>query len=189
MTQSSLSQHSQADIIWLTLAYSYSTLAFTDFPYREKVREKVDALFLKIGDWLQHVHTDPRRSIHEYNGSDFSVQKFEVHLANIPLGNHFHTKSVWYKEFDRTDLWKLSELFIFDEGHGLLLLQDLDPEWKVIGKMEELRIRARDIIVIPPFQAHTLFLEPGTKFRWFRPHPFDQENMDMNPYKLEIPVK
>lgn len=57
----------------------------------------------------------------------------------------------------------------------------------MIGKIEELNIRAQDIIVIPPFQAHTLYLDPGTRFRGFRPYPFDKDNMDMNPYKLELP--
>lgn len=187
MTSSNSLRHSKSDIIGSALAYQYATQAFTDFPYASRVRGKVDALFSEIGDWLQHVHTDARRSIHEYNWSDFSVQRFEVHSANIPLGNHFHKKSEWHRESDGTDLWKLSEMFVFDEGQGLLLLQNIDPEWKVIGKVEQFSIMARDIIVIPPFQAHTLFLDPGTKFRWFRPYPFDKDDMDMNPYKLELP--
>ncbi|MBX9809908.1 hypothetical protein K2X92_05960 [Candidatus Gracilibacteria bacterium] len=181
------SKHSKSDIIGSALAYQYATQAFTDFPYAGKVREKVDALFSILGDGIQHVHTDHRRSIHEYNGSDFSVQSFEVHSADVPLGNHFHKKAVGYTESNGTDLGKLSEMFVFDEGQGLLLLQDLDPEGNVIGKIEELSIRARDIIVIPPFQAHTFFLESGTKFRGFRPYPFNKDDMDLNKFELELP--
>lgn len=184
MTLMNSSNHSQSDIIWSALAYQYATQAFTDFPYASKVREKVDALFAKIGDWLQHVHTDDRRSIYEYNGSDFSVQSFEVHSANIPLGNHFHKKSVWNIESNGSDLWKLSEMFIFDEGSWVLLLQKLSPDGKTIAKMEEFRILTQSILVINPFEAHTLYLEPGTKFRWFRPYPFDKDDMDMNSHPL-----
>lgn len=187
MTIKNFSEHSKSDIIWSALAYQYATQAFTDFPYASKVREKVDALFSMIGDWMQHVHTDSRRSIYEFNGSDFSVQSFDVHSADVPLGNHFHKKWEWHIESDGTDLWKLSEMFVFDKGKGLLLLQNLDPDWKVIGKIESFRILAQDIIVIPPFQAHTFFLDPGTKFRWFRPYPFDKNDMDMNSHKLELP--
>ena len=187
MTLINSSKHSKSDIIGSALAYEYATRTWTDFPYTWKVREKVDALFSEIGDLLQLVHTDDRRSIYEYNGSDFSVQSFEVHSTNVPLGNHFHKKSEWHKESDGTDLWELSEMFIFDEGQGLLLLQNLDLEWKVIGKIEEFSIRAGNILVIPPFQAHTLFLDPKTKFRWFRPYPFNKNDMDMNLHKLELP--
>lgn len=180
-------EHTQADIIWTALAYNHMSQWFIDHPYVSRVREKVDALFLQIGKWLEHVHTDSRRSIYEYNWSDFSIQKFEVHSGDVPLGNHFHKKSIWFLESHETGLWKLSELFVFDEGWGSLFLQDIDPEWAVIERIEEIKIRARDIIAILPFQAHTLFLEPGTRFRWFRPYPFDRDDMDMNSFKLELP--
>ena len=188
MNQSITSRNSQADIIGSALAYQHATQAFTDYPYAAKVREKVDALFFILGEWVQHVHTDNRRSIYEHNGTDFSVQSFEVHSADVPLGNHFHKKWEWHITPDGIDLWKLSEMFVFDEGRGLLLLQDLDSEWKVIGGIKKIKILVKDIIVIPPFQAHTFFLEPGTKFRWFRPYPFDKEDMDMNAHKIELPI-
>ncbi len=189
MVQLHSQQHTRDDIIWSALAYKYSTQVFTDYPYAEKVRDKVDALFLQIWGWLKHVHTDTRRTIHEFNGDDFSVQRFDVHSSNILLGNHFHKKSMWHTESDGLDLWKLSELFIFDEGGWFLLLQNIDPEWQIFWKIEKFRILARDILVIPPFQAHTLFLESGTKFRWFRPYRFDETDMDMNPCILELPTK
>lgn len=185
MIQSNVSEHSKADIIWAALAYQYTNQAFTDFPYSSRVRKKVDALFLQIGEWLKHAHTDFRRSIHEYNGSDFSIQSFEVHSANIPLGNHFHKKSVWHTESDGIDLWQLSELFVFDEGEGILLLQKLSPGGIALSKIEEFRMISHHILVINPLEAHTLYLEPGTKFRWFRPYPFDVKDMDLNPYRLE----
>lgn len=187
MVLTNSAKHGKSDIIGSALAYEYATRTWTDFPYASKVREKVDILFSEIGDLLQNVHTDDRRSIYEYNGSDFSIQAFEVHSANVPLGNHYHKKSVGHTESDGTDLWELSEMFVFDEWRWILLLQYIDPEWKVIWKIEEFSIRAGDILVIPPFQAHTLFLDPKTKFRWFRPYPFDKDNMDMNTHKLELP--
>lgn len=189
MALSNAPKHSKSDIIWSALAYQYATQTFTDFPYSSIVREKVDALFSQIGEGLKHVHTDSRRSIHEHNGSDFSIQSFEVHSANIPLGNHYHRKSVWHMESDGTDLWQLSELFVFDKGSGILLLQKLSPEGDAISNVEEFNLRANDILVLSPLVAHTLYLEPGTKFRWFRPYPFDSSDMDMNPYKLELPVR
>lgn len=179
-------EHSKADIIWSALAYQYTVPSLIKDSQAIAVREKVNALFSDIGPSLQHVHTDSRRSIHEYNWSDFSIQWFEVHSADVPLGNHFHRKSVWHVGSNWTDLWQLSEMFIFDEWKGLLLLQQLDPEWNIVGRMKEFSILARDIIVIPPFIAHTLYLKSDTKFRWFRPYPFDKNNMDMNPYKLEL---
>lgn len=179
--------HSESLIIGSALAYEYATQTFTDYSYATKVRGRIDALFWEIWVWIQHAHTDARRSIHEYNGTDFSIQSFEVHSSDVPLGNHYHKKAIWHQEPDGTDLWKLSELFVFDQGKGVLLLQDIDPEGRVIWTVQKFTIRARDIIVIPPFQAHTLFLEAGTKFRWFRPYPFNQDDMDLNAHKLEIP--
>ncbi len=41
-------------------------------------------------------------------------------------------------------------------------------------------------MVIPPFQAHTFFLDSGSIMRGFRPYPFDENDKDMNPYKLEL---
>lgn len=187
MTSSWSLKHSQSDLIRSALVYQYAMQGWIEQSYILIVREKIDILFSQIWNWLHHVHTDARRTIHEHNGHDFSVQSFEVHSANVPLGNHFHKKSEWYIEFDGTDLWELSEMFIFDEWGWVVLLQDIDPEWKVIWKIKEFSLRARDILVIPPLQAHTLFLDLGTKFRWFRPYPFDKDNMDMNPHKLELP--
>lgn len=174
-------RHSKSDII------NSALIQTSGYSYVSEVQEKVDILFSEIADLLQHVHTDERRSIYEYNGSDFSVQSFEVHSANVPLGNHFHKKSESHTELHWSQLWKLSEMFIFDEWRWIVLLQDIDPEWKVIWKIKEFSIRAGNILVIPPFQAHTLFLDPKTKFRWFRPYPFNKDDMDMNPYKLELP--
>lgn len=85
-------RHSKSDII------NSALIQTSGYSYVSEVQEKVDILFSEIADLLQHVHTDERRSIYEYNGSDFSVQSFEVHSANVPLGNHFHKKSESHTE-------------------------------------------------------------------------------------------
>lgn len=180
-----LSQHSQSDIIWSALGWLHETDDIIAFSYSVQLQQQMNDLFHSIGDQLTLVHSDARRSIREYNGPDFSVQGFEVYSADIPLGNHYHKKAVWHTN---PDLWKLSEVFVFDEGWGWLLLQQLDPEWKVMSRIEKIKIRIWDVLPIPPFLAHTLFLEPGTKFRWFRPYPFDPKDMDMNSHRLELPT-
>ena len=159
--------------------------------YPNYVRNRMKTLFWDKA--LELVHTDHRRSIHEYNDKDYSLQQFEVFSWNRPLGNHFHKKGKITQEGElHSSLHPVSEIFLFDEGSkGILLLQDLDETGapKVESVIQKIWIATNKIIVIKPFQAHTFFLEPGTKFRWFRPYPFDKDDMDLNPYKLELPVK
>lgn len=47
--------------------------------YRTYLRRRIDELFSQYP--VEHVHTDVRRSISEYNGADFSIQQFEVHSS------------------------------------------------------------------------------------------------------------
>ena len=127
---------------------------------------------------LSFAHKDFRRLIEEYNGENFSVQRFTIFDNTVWLGNHFHVK--WDQN--------ISEVFIIDTGKWNLVLQSLDTSWIPYWKQEVLQIKKGDIIVIPPFQAHTFFLDIGSIMRWFRPYPFDKDNMDMNPHKMELPM-
>ncbi len=185
MIYSDSPEHSKADIIRTALQYSCSKNEIDFLSLQREVRAQVDSLFSEAEEAFIHVHTDARRSIYEYNWVDFSLQRFEVHSRDVPLGNHYHRKSRWYNTLADEGSNKLSEMFVFDEWAWLLLLQELDSEWVTRGKLEEFSVRARDVLVIHPLQVHTLYLDPGTKFRWFRPYPFDEIDMDMNSYKLE----
>lgn len=159
--------------------------------YRTYLRRRIDELFSQYP--VEHVHTDVRRSISEYNGADFSIQQFEVHSSWVPLGNHFHRKSqkTWKSELDTFNTYPISEIFVFGEWSGILLLQEVTYERvdKVLarGNIKKQSIEGSSVIVLPPYLSHTFFLEPGTKFRGFRPYPFDKDDMDMNPWKLELP--
>lgn len=153
------------------------------------LRSKIDDLFEKVGDRLLFVHKDSRRSIYEDNGTDFSIQEFEVHSANVPLGNHFHKKSGWKKTIEDANFPGLSEIFVFDKWSWILLLRDISLDGKALWEVKKIGIIVNDIIMIPPYQAHTFYLLPGTQFRWFRPYPFDERNKDMNPYTLELPLE
>ncbi len=128
---------------------------------------------------LTHGHQDSRRLIEEYNGVNFSVQRFTVKDGSAGLWHHFHLK--WDHD--------LSEVFIIEQGGGRLLLQNIDsssskPNWEI----QEKEVKKWDIIVIPPYQAHTFYLESDSIMRWFRPYPFDPDNMDMNSHRLELPL-
>lgn len=135
---------------------------------------------------LIHWHTDPaRRIIREYNWVDFSVQQFDV-VGDCTLWDHYHNKS--------DDIFWVSEVFVFDDvprGDVVVLTQLIQKweNWVIIpsDNIRESRIKKDDIFVIMKNVAHTFFVEKGTKFRWFRPYPFDKNDMDMNPYKLELP--
>lgn len=128
---------------------------------------------------LTHGHQDLRRLIEEYNGVNFSVQRFTVFDNKVWLGNHYHRK--WEQD--------LSEVFMIEVGQGTLILQNLEEFWTPSSEQEVMNIKKWDIIVIPPLQAHTFFLEVGSIMRWFRPYPFDPDNMDMNSYRLELPER
>lgn len=128
---------------------------------------------------LTHGHQDSRRLIEEYNGVNFSVQRFTVFDNKVWLGNHYHRK--WEQD--------LSEVFMIEAGQGTLILKNLEEFWTPSSEQEVMNIKKWDIIVIPPYQAHTFFLEVGSIMRWFRPYPFDPDNMDMNSYRLELPER
>lgn len=138
-----------------------------------------DALVRLINSFpLSFAHQDHRRLIQEYNGDNFSVQRFTVFDNSVWLGNHFHTK--WDQN--------ISEIFLIEAGKWTLILQNLDASWVPFWDKEIVQIQKGDTIVIPPFQAHTFFLDIGSIMRWFRPYPFDTDDMDMNPHKLELPI-
>ena len=113
---------------------------------------------------LTLAHEDTRRRIEEYNGSDFSVQLFEIY-TEIPLGNHYHKRK--------------TETFIILVGGGRLLLQHMSG-----GVVEEKRLARGDVIRMSPLVAHTFFLTPGSQMVCYSSVPFDPNDMDMHPHPL-----
>lgn len=176
---------------FLNHGHKYTEIEMVMVPdYAKYIKNLMNRIFDEHSVSL--VHEDQRRSIHEYNGEDFSIQQFHVHSSNIPLGNHYHKKAKQTSTPESDDIiHDISEIFVFDTGEWVLLLQDIviDSVGNILEQSEhrQLHIWEGSVVVIPPMQAHTFFLEPGTQFRWFRPYPFDPADMDMNVYNMELP--
>ena len=113
---------------------------------------------------LRPVHKDARRAISEMNGSNFSLQSFEI-FQSIPLGNHYHERK--------------TETFLLIEGSGELVTQDITQK-KVLRQ----DIEQGAVIRIEPGIAHTFVLAPGSKMIGYSSTPFDPNDMDMHAHKL-----
>lgn len=128
---------------------------------------------------LHLAHQDNRRMIEEYNGKDFSVQRVTVYDDTRWLWNHFHLK--WDQN--------ISEVFVIESWKWSVVLQNIDESWEPFGDKEVIDLKKWDVVAILPYQAHTFFLDPGSIMRWFRPYPFDENNKDINSYKLEPSIE
>lgn len=116
---------------------------------------------------IARVHADERRVISEFNGTDMSVQAFEVFASDLPLGKHFHRRK--------------REVFIIQEGTGQVLLAPVDIDGNCAGAVEKISLQNGTVIVIDPWMAHTFYLEPGTKMVCVSSAPFNPDDMDMSP--------
>jgi len=118
---------------------------------------------------LKPVHEDGRRAISELNLADSSIQSFVIKQADLPLGNHYHEKK--------------AELFIITKGSGRVYLYKL-------GKLEKhkdpLELKKGSVVVVPKYTAHTFILEPGSEMLCLSSAPFNEEDKDMIPYKIEF---
>jgi dTDP-4-dehydrorhamnose 3,5-epimerase-like enzyme len=121
---------------------------------------------------LALVSEDNRRRIREFNGSDFSLQGFEIYAA-IPLGNHFHEKK--------------EETFVLTSGKGKLLTQNIlvdEDGARSVGDVREFILEAPMVIRVPRYVAHTFVLDPGSTMMCFSSAPFNPDDKDMQPFKL-----
>lgn len=120
---------------------------------------------------IMPVHEDARRAIAEYNGDDFSVQYFEV-KERIPLGNHFHKGKF--------------EVFIILRGSGIVVTCPIGEDGIPTAEKTVTEIGNLSVVKIPPYTAHTFYLDPGTKMTCFSSAPFDEKNQDMMKFVLEL---
>ncbi len=128
---------------------------------------------LSIGP-LGLVHEDNRRSIQEFNGVDRSIQQFRI-KESIPLGNHFHKGK--------------SETFLLVSGSGFLASCDVSPkDGKQTSEVEIQEIKEGEMVHIPAYTAHTFRFRPGSHLLCFSSTPFDENNKDLNPFTLDVPL-
>lgn len=114
---------------------------------------------------IREVHSDERRRISEFNGSNCSVQKFLIFSDNLPLGRHFHRNK--------------AETFVILKGGGVVLLCDTDHEGNRFGEVRHHDLYQHSVIVIEPRTAHTFYLTPGTEMLCHSSTPFDPDQPDM----------
>jgi len=120
---------------------------------------------------LKLVHGDIRRSIFEYNGEDFSIQKFDIH-QECSLGDHFHRNK--------------SETFVLIEGAGFVLFKPLNSDGVSSDEVQRHELFPGSVFRLPPLTAHTFFLKAGSKMVCYSSAKFDSNNTDMPPFKIEL---
>jgi quercetin dioxygenase-like cupin family protein len=115
---------------------------------------------------MRLAHQDERRSIYEYGGEGFSIQRFVVH-QRVPFGNHFHRRK--------------TETFFIVKGGGDLYMQPADL---LTNRGNKWSLVAGEFAVIPPFTAHAFMLEPGSEMICHSSEPFDPSDPDMHQCKI-----
>ncbi len=116
------------------------------------------------------VHEDNRRAIAECNGDGFSIQHFEV-KERIPLGNNFHRGKF--------------EVFTILRGGGVVITRPIGEDGNPIGAEEITELQPLSVVKIPPYTAHTFYLNPGTTMTCFSSAQFDEQNQDMTKFVLK----
>ncbi len=122
--------------------------------------------------FLKEVHRDQRRTIYEWNSPEegYSYNFFEIHAA-IPLGNHYHTKK--------------DEVFHIMKGGGVVVMQAIDPKTgQPSGERTTQSLKARSVVHVRAFTAHTFVLEPGSEMSCYSSSHYDEKNNDMTGVKL-----
>lgn len=113
---------------------------------------------------LKQASDDDRRTIWEFNASDYATQFFHI-KGGMPVGKHFHR--------DKT------ERFVFTKGGGKYRWYPVDPTGAKIGPIRKEQISAPAEVFVEAFVAHIFELEDGTEMVCFSSAPFDQG--DLNP--------
>ncbi len=134
----------------------------------QQISNKLETVKPEIGK-VTFGHTDTRRRIDEYNGSNFAFTHFDV-KSIAPLGEHYHAEK--------------TETFVILKGGGIFLSCPVNEQGERIGEIEKTRIERNSVVSIPPFVAHTFVLEEGTEMICFSSARFDENNKDLLPCKL-----
>lgn len=108
-------------------------------------------------------HQDERRTIEEYVGPNFTIQRFIIHQA-IPLGNHYHAV--------------MTETFTLLKGRGTLTTAQVTPQGVVVpNSKQHYEIHDGATFRIAPYTLHTLVLDPGTELHNVIDRPFDPADL------------
>lgn len=114
---------------------------------------------------------DGRRSIFELDLGDATMQVFQIHSDENPLGGHFHCEK--------------SETFTILAGGGSVLLCRADPDTGALdGEIREVRLSAGGVVNVPPGLAHTFYLVRGSEMACRATRPYDPA--DMHPAPLLV---
>jgi dTDP-4-dehydrorhamnose 3,5-epimerase-like enzyme len=127
---------------------------------------------LKISELVTQTspaHKDERRAIWEpVNGEIFRrMNFFDFAGATRPGGNHYHKRN--------------TETFLLVEGKIIRMVIE-NVNTKDRGVFENLGPGTR--IAMPTYHAHALFFAPGSKMLAACSEPFDENDQDLNSYKL-----
>ena len=114
---------------------------------------------------------DDRRKITECNREYDSWQKFEIRMAELPLGNHYHERK--------------TETFYFMNGEGTIYLA-MAKEGAVVGEITKVQVQPGMAITIPTNVAHRFNMNKGAKFICHSSAPFNPQDMDMIKCVIEI---
>lgn len=171
--------HEEAERIALD-PKEYESGNIVQFTREDLVREQVfpglidlyDRIFPEqppsaIGE-LKVVHTDTRRTIHEFNGEDFACGYFEIHHSNLPLGVHAHAKK--------------SETFIISKGSGVLHTCKVDFHGNPLGPRRIQTLQEGSVAHLMPYEAHTFYLETGSRMYCYSSTPFDPDDFIKTPF-------
>lgn len=121
---------------------------------------------------ITEVHRDARRTIQEgTDGKQFSVQLFDIHMSEIPLGDHYHPEGK-------------TETFIITEGSGHFGWYPVNEAGQKVGEIERLEIHAPRVIYIPPYNVHTFMLLPGSKMIGISSREFRKSDLIDGPEKI-----
>jgi mannose-6-phosphate isomerase-like protein (cupin superfamily) len=111
---------------------------------------------------LEVLSDDERRTIREYNGSNYSIQHFVV-KASLPLGKHFHREK--------------DEHFFIQKGGGTYQWCPVDESGTMLGNVQVSVVTAGVEVLVPALTAHMFVLEAGTEMVCFSTARFNSEDM------------
>lgn len=116
------------------------------------------------------VHEDERRAIYELDSptGNFSVNFFKIKVSELPLGKHAHAKK--------------TETFTILSGGGVVLTCPVDQFGNKAGEVAKQELAEGSVVHLPPFTAHTFYLQPGTTMHCFSSEAFDKEDFVQAPF-------